>query len=126
MRRALIGGVFAVALTGLGGGVAFAADPNGNDGMQGATVAPGVSCKMRTDPSGTPFIFTTDSQAEIAPSGVVNLQCHFSVPAGSVKPFNQKAFPCNVGPAGITTDSHIVWTPSGQGNLTCHGRIPSA
>jgi hypothetical protein len=130
MRRRMIVSVLTAGLIGVGsagligaGSVAVAA-PGDHDGMQGAVVAPGVNCRMRLDPSGTPFLFTTDSQAEITPSGVVNLQCHASQPTGSVEPFTQKGFECAVGPAGLTTDSVIVWTQSGQGNLTCHGRIP--
>jgi len=123
MRRTLIVGVLTATLVGLGSGVAVAAD-NDNDGMQSDVVVNGVNCKMRTVPSGASFIFTTDSQAEITPGGVVNLQCHASLPAGSVEPFTQTGFPCKVGPAGVTTNSVVVWTPSGQGTLTCHGRIP--
>ena len=140
MHRYWAGAAIMGMLIPLGGGVAYAQDSS--DGWTnevgraaakpadngGAQIITGKSCKMREDPSGSPFIFTTDMQAVVTPSGPsgqqqVNLVCHDQLPPGTVAPFNQSGFPCSVGPAGTTTDSHIVWTPSGQGTITCHGVV---
>jgi hypothetical protein len=121
MRPYWVGAAAVALLLPFSGGMAYAGV--GNDG--GATVVKGANCSIRTNPTGEPKRPTTDMQAEITPSGRVNLVCHANVPRGTIAPFNQSSFPCDIGPAGVTTDSHVVWTPSGQGTLTCHGAIPS-
>jgi hypothetical protein len=121
MRKVWLGAAVASLLIPLGGGVAYAGV--GNDG--GATIVKGATCSIRTNPTGNPKTPTTDMQAEITPSGQVNLVCHAQAPAGTtIAPFNQSGFLCIAGPAGVTYNSHVVWTPSGRGTLTCHGTIP--
>jgi hypothetical protein len=123
MRRYWVGTAIVGLLIPLSGGVAYAGV--GNDGANGATIVRGATCSIRTNTTGDPKTPTTDMQAEITPSGQVNLVCHATAPQGTtIAPFNQSGFPCNDGPAGVTNDSHVVWTPSGHGTLTCHGKIP--
>jgi hypothetical protein len=113
--------VLTATLTAMGGGVAVAqevADGSSNR----ADLLSGINCRMRQDPSGTPFIFTRDSRAVITSSGEITLVCHAKVPAGSVEPFTQSGFACSLAGNPATT-SHIVWTPSGQGTITCSGKF---
>jgi hypothetical protein len=82
----------------------------------------GINCRMRQSPTGTPFIFTRNSQAILTSSGVIALVCRAKVPAGTVEPFTQTGFACSLAGMPATT-SHIVWTPSGQGTRTCSGKF---
>jgi hypothetical protein len=121
MRRVWSVAVLTATLTAMGGGVAVAQE--GVDGSSNsADRLTGINCRMRQDPSGTPFIFTRDSQAIITSSGVITLVCRAEVEAGSVEPFTQTGFACSLAGMPATT-SHIVWTPSGQGTLTCRGKF---
>ena len=117
MHRYWVSAAIAGLLIPLGGGTAYA--QGSNDG--GATIVRGAGCTIRTNPTGTTSITTTDMQAEITPSGQVNLVCHAQQAPGTVTPFNVSGFSCKLGAAGETFNSHVVWTPSGQGTITCHG-----
>jgi hypothetical protein len=117
MRRYWISAAIAGLLIPLGGGTAYA--QSSSDGA--ATIVRGASCTIRTNPTGTSSISSTDMQAVITPSGHVNLLCRANLAPGTVAPFNASGFSCGVGPAGQTFNSHVVWTPSGQGTITCHG-----
>ena len=120
MRRVWSVAVLTATLTTLGGGVAVAQDEA--DGTNSADRLTGINCRMRQDPSGTPSIITTDSQAIITSSGVITLVCRATDTTGTVEPFTQTGFLCRLAGMEATT-SHIVWTPSGQGTLTCSGKF---
>jgi hypothetical protein len=120
MRRVWSVAVLTATLTAMGGGVAVAQEQV--DGSSNSADHLSPRCKMRQDPSGEPFIFTTDSRAVITSSGVITLVCHAQVPAGTVEPFTQSGFECFLA-GNLATTSHIVWTPSGRGTLTCSGKV---
>ena len=123
MRRVWSVAVLTATLTAMGGGVAVAQEEV-DGSSNSADRLSGINCRMRQSTSGTPFIFTRDSQAIITSSGVITLVCRAKVDAGSVEPFTQTGFPCRLGsPTTLATTSHIVWTPSGQGTLTCSGKF---
>lgn len=120
MRRVWSIAVLTATLTAMGGGVAVAQEEV-DGSSNSADRLTGITCRMRTDPTGETFIRTTDSKAVITSNGVITLVCHAE--DTSVEPFTQTGFPCNV--AGLpATTSHIVWTPSGQGTITC-SRVPA-
>jgi hypothetical protein len=123
MRRVLSVAVLTATLTAMGGGVAVAQEQVDGSSNR-AELLSGISCRMRQSPTGEPHIFTTDSRAVRTSSGEINLVCHAEVPAGSVEPFTQSGFACNLAGMPATT-SHIVWTPSGRGTLTCRGKFVS-
>ena len=118
MRRVWSVAVLTATLTVMGGGVAVAQEVA--DGSSNSADHLSPRCKMRQDPSGTPFIFTTDSRAVITSSGEITLVCHAK--DSSVEPFTQSGFECFLA-GNLATTSHIVWTPSGQGTLTCSGKV---
>ena len=121
MRRVWSVAALTATLTAMGGGVAVAqevADGSSNR----ADLLSGINCRMRQSPTGEPHIISNDSRAVITSSGEINLVCHAEVPAGSVVPFTQSGFACNLAGMPATT-SHVVWTPSGQGTLTCRGKF---
>jgi hypothetical protein len=121
MRRVWSVAVLTATLTAMGGGVA-AAQEEVDGSSNRADLLSGINCRMRQDPSGTPFIFTRDSRAVITSSGEITLVCRATADAGTVEPFTQTGFLCLLAGEPATT-SHIVWTPSGQGTLTCSGKV---
>jgi hypothetical protein len=94
----------------LSGGAASAAP-----GGEGAFVIKGEGCSGIL-PNGT-FLFTTDTQIVVTPSGNTKLTCHFDGPSVS-ETVNQKDFLC-FAQGQSTFNSHFVYTKSGQGTLTC-------
>jgi hypothetical protein len=123
MRRVWSVAVLTATLTAMGGGVAVAQEVVDGSSNR-ADLLSGIDCRMRQSPTGEPHIISNDSRAVITSSGEITLVCHAKVEAGSVVPFTQSGFLCNLAGNPATT-SHIVWTPSGQGTITCSGKVLS-